>query len=231
MARLVLVTGAAGNLGRAVADVFAQQGDTLALVGRSRDALARAFGDESAQRVFVVADLLDAQQVQSGVQALAARLGAVDVLCNLAGGFAMGQPVHATPVADWQRMQDLNVRTLLNAVQAVVPGMLEAGHGKIVTVGANAAGHGAANMGAYIAAKSQVLRLTESMAGELREHGINVNCVMPSIIDTPENRAGMPKADPARWVAPQRLAQVIAFLASDAASALHGACIPVVGLS
>jgi NAD(P)-dependent dehydrogenase (short-subunit alcohol dehydrogenase family) len=231
MARLVLVTGAAGNLGRAVADAFAQQGDTLALVGRSRASLARAFGEESAQRVFVVADLLDAQQVQSAVQALAARFGAIDVLCNLAGGFAMGEPVHATAAADWQRMQDLNVRTLLHAVQAVVPLMLQARRGRIVTVGANAATHGAAGMGAYIAAKSQVLRLTESMAGELREHGINVNCVMPSIIDTPENRAAMPKADPARWVAPRQLAQVIAFLASDGASALHGACIPVLGLS
>jgi NAD(P)-dependent dehydrogenase (short-subunit alcohol dehydrogenase family) len=231
MARLVLVTGAAGNLGRAVADVFAQQGDTLALVGRSRASLARAFGEESAQRVFVAADLLDAQQVQSAVQALAARFGAIDVLCNLAGGFAMGEPVHATAAADWQRMQDLNVRTLLHAVQAVVPLMLQARRGRIVTVGANAATHGAAGMGAYIAAKSQVLRLTESMAGELREHGINVNCVMPSIIDTPENRAAMPKADPARWVAPRQLAQVIAFLASDGASALHGACIPVLGLS
>jgi NAD(P)-dependent dehydrogenase (short-subunit alcohol dehydrogenase family) len=231
MGRLVLVTGAAGNLGRAVADVFAQQGDTLALVGRSRASLARAFGEESAQRVFVVADLLDAQQVQSAVQALAARFGAIDVLCNLAGGFAMGEPVHATAAADWQRMQDLNVRTLLHAVQAVVPLMLQARRGRIVTVGANAATHGAAGMGAYIAAKSQVLRLTESMAGELREHGINVNCVMPSIIDTPENRAARPTADPARGVAPRQLAQVIAFLASDGASALHGACIPVLGLS
>jgi NAD(P)-dependent dehydrogenase (short-subunit alcohol dehydrogenase family) len=143
----------------------------------------------------------------------------------------MGDPVHATSEATWQKLQDLNVRTLLNAVHAVVPLMLARGRGQVVNVGANAALRGAGRMGAYIAAKSEVLRLTESMAAELREHGINVNCVMPSIIDTPENRADMPKADFGKWVAPADLAAVIAFLASDAARAVHGACIPVIGLS
>ena len=109
--------------------------------------------------------------------------------------------------------------------------MLAAGGGKIVNIGAGAAARGAAQMGAYSASKSVVARLTESMAAELRDRGINVNCVLPSIIDTPENRKDMPKADPSRWVAPSQLADVIAFLASDAASAIHGASIPVVGLS
>jgi len=231
MARLVLVTGAAGNLGRAVADVFARKGDTVAVLGRSRESLARVYGDEDARHAFVVADLLQQQPLQAAVRELEARSGGVEVLCNIAGGFAMGDPVHSTPAADWQKMQDLNVRTLLHAVQAVVPGMVARGRGKVVNIGANAALRGTAKMGAYIAAKSEVLRITESMAAELREHGINVNCVLPSIIDTPENRAAMPKADTARWVAPQQLAEVIAFLASDAASAIHGASIPVVGLS
>src|SRR5204862_3367006 len=125
------------------------------------------------------------------------------------------------------KMQDLNVRTLLHAVQAVVPGMVARGRGKVVNVGAQAALRGAGGMGAYAAAKSQVLRLTESMAAELREHGINVNCVLPSIIDTPQNRAAMPNANPQRWVSAEALADVIAFLASDAARAIHGAGIPV----
>jgi len=227
MARLVLVTGAAGNLARAVTERFVRQGDRVALLARNRDGLARVYGGEDAQHVFVVADLLQPDALRAEL----ARLGDIDVLCNLAGGFAMGDPVHATAAADWQKMQDLNVRTLLNAVQAVVPGMVARGHGKVVNVGANSALRGAGQMGAYIASKSQVLRITESMAAELREQGINVNCVLPSIIDTPENRAAMPKADPARWVAPAQLAEVIAFLASEAASALHGAAIPVVGLS
>jgi NAD(P)-dependent dehydrogenase (short-subunit alcohol dehydrogenase family) len=230
-ARVVLVTGAAGNLGRAVADVFAGQGDTVVLLGRSRESLAQAFGAEDARRVFLPVDLLQQDALAEAVQALAARVSSVDVLCNLAGGFSMGPTVHGTSDADWQKMHDLNVRTLLNAVRVVVPGMLARGSGKIVNVGSFGALRGTAQMGAYAAAKSEVLRLTESLAAELREHGINVNCVLPSVIDTPENRKAMPQADPAKWVPPAQLAQVIAFLASDAAQAVHGAAVPVVGLS
>jgi NAD(P)-dependent dehydrogenase (short-subunit alcohol dehydrogenase family) len=230
-ARVVMISGAAGNLGRAVAAAFARNGDTLVLLDRTREALVAAFGEETPQRLLAAVDLLQSGQLAATVRRVTAQCGGIDVLCNLAGGFTMGQPVHATSDADWQRMQDLNVRTVLNTTRAVVPGMLQRGRGKIVNVGANAAQRGAAHMGAYIAAKAQVLRLTETMAAELREHGINVNCVLPSIIDTPENRAAMPDADPARWVAPAQLAEVIAFLASDAAAAVHGAGLPVTGLS
>lgn len=233
MPRTVLITGAAGNVGRAVADSFARAGDSLVLLDRSADVLERAFAgpDAAADRMLVAVDLLQADDVAQAVGRAAAQFGRIDVLCNLAGGFTMGTPVHATGDADWQRMQDLNVRTVLNMARAVVPLMVQRGRGKIINVGANAARRGAAQMGAYIASKAEVLRLTETMAAELRELGINVNCVMPSIIDTPQNRADMPDADPKRWVAPEALAAVIAFLASDAADAVHGACIPVTGLS
>lgn len=152
------------------------------------------------------------------------------MLCALVGGFHMGEPVHATPAEKWDLMLDLNAGTLLNTVRAVVPRMLDGG-GKIVTVGAGAARQGMAQMGAYVAAKSAVIRLTENMAAELREKGINVNCILPSIIDTPQNRATMPDANPRRWVPPEKLAAVIAFLASEEASAMNGAAVPVVGLS
>jgi NAD(P)-dependent dehydrogenase (short-subunit alcohol dehydrogenase family) len=229
--RVVMITGAAGNLGRAVAQAFAQAGDALVLVGRTRGSLVRAYGEETPQRLFAAADLLAPAQLDAAVRLAVQRLGGIDVLCNIAGGFQMGPAVHETTDESWDMMMDLNVRSVLHTARAVVPQMLARGRGKIVNVGANAAIKGAAHMGAYIASKSSVLRLTETMAAELRERGINVNCVMPSIIDTPENRAAMPDADPARWVRPEQLAQVICFLASDAASALHGACIPVVGLS
>ena len=124
---------------------------------------------------------------------------------------------------------DLNARTLVHVAHAVVPGMCERGSGKIVTVGAAAAARGAAHMGAYCAAKSALIRLTEAMSAELKDQGINVNCVLPSIIDTPDNRSAMPDADASRWVAPQALAEVIAFLGSDGARAIHGAAIPVTG--
>jgi NAD(P)-dependent dehydrogenase (short-subunit alcohol dehydrogenase family) len=222
--RTVMLTGAAGNLGRAVADAFAQ--DALVLVDLKRGDLR-----DGESRMVVEADLLDARSVQAAVDQAVARFKRIDVLCNIAGGFRMGPPVHETPDKDWNFLLDINARTLLNASRAVVPAMLRAGGGKIVNVGAFAAQKGAAGMGAYIASKSAVIRLTETMAAELREKNINVNCVLPTIIDTPENRGAMPKSDPKRWVAPQALADVIVFLASDAARAVHGAALPVTGLS
>ena len=227
----VMVTGAAGNLGQAVAKAFAAQGARLVLLGRQLDSLHSVFGDEGAQRLFVPVDLLDAQQVAAALAAAVGRFGRVDVLCNLAGGFRMGEAVHETSDHTWDFLQDINVRTLLNMVRTVVPHMLERGGGKVVNVGAFGAQKGAAQMGAYGAAKRSVMHLTEAMAAELREKNINVNCVLPTIIDTPENRAAMPGADPSRWVAPQDLASVIVFLASDAARAVHGVTLPVTGLS
>lgn len=229
--KTVLITGAAGNLGRAVAQAFADQGARLALVDRRTDDLRKAFGDESPRRLFVAADLLQPEQAGAAVSTVVDRLGRIDVLCNLAGGFRMGPAVHDTPAATWDFLFDLNARTVLHMAQAVVPHMIEVGAGKVVNVGAFAAQRGAAQMGAYIASKSAVIRLTETMAAELRERGINVNCVLPTVIDTPENRAAMPDTDPARWVAPRDLASVIVFLASDAARAIHGAALPVTGLA
>jgi len=229
--RIVAITGAAGNLGRAVAHAFADAGAKLALIDLKPEALAGAFGAEGDTRMFVAANLLDQVKLDAAVGGIVARFGRIDVLCNIAGGFRMGPPVHETPDADWNFLFDLNARTVLAMARAVVPQMIRAGGGSIVNVGAYAAQRGVANMGAYVAAKSAVIRLTESMAAELREQNINVNCVLPTIIDTPENRAAMPEVDPGRWVAPEDLAKVIVFLASEAARAIHGAALPVTGLS
>lgn len=228
--RCVMVTGAAGNLGRAVARAFAARGAGLVLVDSRAANLQRAFGGQSDKRLFAPVDLLDPASVEAAVSAAIARFGRIDALCNLAGGFRMGATAHETTDGDWDDMFDLNVRTLLRATRAVVPRMIEAGGGRIVNVGAFAAQKGAARMGAYVAAKSAVIRITETMSAELRDQGINVNCVLPTIIDTPENRAAMPDADPARWVAPNDLANAIAFLASSEARAVHGVALPVTGL-
>jgi NAD(P)-dependent dehydrogenase (short-subunit alcohol dehydrogenase family) len=227
----VVVTGAAGNLGRAVAEAFGAGGANLVLIDQKPEALARAFGAASPARMLAPTDLLDQTQVSATIGQAVERFARVDVLCNIAGGFRMGPPVHETSDADWNFLFDLNARTLLNTVRAVVPLMLQARRGKIVNVGAFAAQKGVAQMGAYCASKSVVIRLTESMAAELREQGINVNCVLPTIIDTPANRGAMPQADPGRWVAPAELAATILFLASPAANAVHGAALPVSGLS
>ena len=228
--RCVLITGAAGNLGRSVVAAFVARGARLVLVDRDAQALRTAFGEDDAQRICLAADLLDAAQVNAAVAAAVARFGSVDTLCNLAGGFRMGEAVHETSEATLTFLWNLNVRTLLNMAHAVVPHMLAAGGGRIVNVGAFSAQRGVAAMGAYCAAKDSVARLTEAMSAELKGRGINVNCVLPTIIDTPENRSAMPDADPARWVAPADLANVIAFLASDDARAIHGAALPVTGL-
>jgi NAD(P)-dependent dehydrogenase (short-subunit alcohol dehydrogenase family) len=229
--RTVVITGAAGNLGQAVAKAFGEAHANLVLVNRDAARLRSAFGKETQSRALVAADLLDQTQVQRVVDTARARFGTVGVLCNIAGGFRMGEAVHETSDQTWSFLFDVNVRTLLNAVRAVVPVMLDAGGGRIVNVGAFAAQKGVAMMGAYCAAKSVVIRLTEAMSAELRDRNINVNCVLPTVIDTPENRSAMPDADPARWVAPHDLARTIMFLASDAARAIHGAAVPVTGRS
>jgi len=229
--KTVLVTGAAGNLGAAVAAAFGARGANLALADLRRDALARRFAAQDARRMLIEADLrrpADAARVAADA---AARFGTLDVLCNVAGGFRMGEPIHETPDETWDFLFDLNARSVLNMARAVVPRMLAQGGGKIVNVAAYAALRGERNKGAYVASKSVVIRVTEAMAAELREHAVNVNCVLPSTLDTPENRAAMPDADPARWVDPADLAEVVVFLASRAARAIHGAAIPVVGLA
>jgi NAD(P)-dependent dehydrogenase (short-subunit alcohol dehydrogenase family) len=224
----VLITGACGNLGRAVVAAFA--GRKLALLDRDTAALAPVAAAAGAHCLLLECDLVDPQATQLAVDRAMGQLGPIGVLCNLAGGFQMGRPVHETSDATWDFLMDLNARTVLNTARAVVPGMLAAGGGAIVNVGAAAAARGGAGMGAYAASKSAVARLSESMAAELGERGINVNCVLPTILDTPSNRKDMPHADPRRWVAPADLAAVVAFLASEAARAVHGAGIPVSGL-
>ena len=221
--KTVMVTGAAGSLGQVVAKTFSGLGANLVLLDVK--------GKDDEQGLFIPTDLLDQKSVDGATAKAIERFGRIDVLCNIAGGFRMGSPVHETSDEDWNFLFDVNVRTVLHTARAVVPRMLAAGGGKIVNVGAFAAQKGVAQMAAYTASKSAVIRLTEAMAGELRDKGINVNCVLPTIIDTPPNRAAMPKADPKRWVAPRDLARTIAFLASDDAIAIHGAALPVAGLS
>ncbi|ALD92825.1 SDR family NAD(P)-dependent oxidoreductase [Cupriavidus gilardii] len=222
--KTVLITGAAGNLGRAVADAFARAGARLVLVDRPGVSPALPAGEHLA----VEADLLDAAAVKRVVEQAIGSARRIDVVCNLAGGFGMGPVVGEGADAQWERMFDLNLRTVLNVSRAVVPHMIAAGGGRIVNVGANSSARGLAQMGAYCASKDALARLTEALSAEVRDQGIHVNAVLPSVLDTPENRAAMPDADASRWVDPAALADAILFLASDAARAIHGALLPVV---
>ena len=229
--RTVVITGAAGNLGQALAKGFAGAGANLILVDLDANRLKSVFGADNEKRSLVSANLLKREEAQRVIDVARQRFRKIDVLCNIAGGFRMGEAVHETSDETWDFLFNLNVRTLLNAVRAAVPVLIEAGAGKVVNVGAAGALRGGAMMGAYAAAKSVVIRLTEAMSAELRDRNINVNCVLPTIIDTPENRAAMPDADPTRWVAPADLARTIMYLASDDARAIHGAAVPVAGRS
>ncbi len=217
--QVVVVTGAAGALGAAVMSTFADLGATVS-------------GLDIAQGADIIAcDLFDVESCHQAITKVLADHDRIDVLANVAGGFAMGEPVHATARSTWDLMHKLNTGSVVNMAAAVVPHMLAAGGGKIINVAARAGLKGAATMGAYIASKSAVIRLTETMAEELREQHINVNCVLPSLIDTPTNREAMPDADFSRWVSPTSIAGVMAFLASDAARDLHGVALPIEGLS
>jgi NAD(P)-dependent dehydrogenase (short-subunit alcohol dehydrogenase family) len=232
--RVALVTGAGGNLGQATAGAFRAAGAKTVLVDRDREGLRQAFPDLAGSSDHLLAGGLDlmAPRGLDGVVAEAlTRFGRIDILVNTVGGFRAGETLAETPMETWDLMLDLNVRTTLVAVRAVIPTMLAQCYGRIITIAARAAVVGPANMAAYAASKAAVLRLTESLAAEVKNAGINVNCVLPGTLDTPQNRRERPDADFSRWVPVEDVAGVILFLASDAARAIHGAAVPAYGLS
>jgi len=230
--KVVIVTGAAGALGRAVTQRFADAGARLVLVDHERGKVAAAHEElVAAERAIPVgADLTHEAAVARVVGVAREVTGRIDGLVNVVGGFAMS-PVHETSVDDWDRMHDLNARTVFLASRAVLPFMVKQKRGAIVSVAARAALQGGAKLGAYSASKAAVVRLTEAMSADTKAVGVNVNCVLPGTIDTPANRESMPKADHDKWVPPEAIADVILFLASDMARGVHGAAVPVFGLS
>jgi len=229
--KTVIVTGGAGALGREVVRWFNDRGAQVGVLDVNDAVLESAFPTVADSLYLVSCNLTQRDSCAEAVAKIQERFEQIDILCNVAGGFLMGDPVHETSNATWEFLFDLNARSILNMSAAVVPSMLAAGGGKVINVAARAALGGAALMGAYTASKAAVMRLTESMAQELRANNINVNCVLPSLIDTPRNRQDMPNADYSRWVTPAQIASVIGFLASPDAVAVHGAGIPVDGLS
>jgi NAD(P)-dependent dehydrogenase (short-subunit alcohol dehydrogenase family) len=232
--QVAVVTGAAGNLGVAVARAFHQAGAKLALVDRSPDRLPDLYADlAGSPNLFFTAptDVTNPDSVAATVEEIIRRFGRIDSLVNTAGGYRAGTPLHETPPSDWDFMLNLNARSVFVMCRAVIPQMLRQNKGRIINVASRAATGGDAGHAAYSASKTAVVRITESMDADLKEFGINANCVMPGMIDTPQNRAAMPKADFSRWTPPEAIADVILFLASEGARAIHGAAIPVYGRS
>ena len=227
----VVVTGGAGALGQSVVHYYVERGARVAILDYSDEILDAAFKQRDSNNLYIACDLTDRDSCLSAVQSVIKGFGGIDILCNIAGGFIMGEDVHETSDKTWDFLFNLNTRSIMNMVSAVVPGLLTQGGGKIVNIAARAATAGAAKMGVYTASKASVMRLTESMALELRGRNINVNCILPGTIDTPRNRQDMPGADHSKWVPPADIARVIGFLSSDDAASVHGAGIPVDGLS
>jgi len=232
--KITVITGAVGNLGAATARRFQQAGAKTVLVDRSPDRVREAFKDIADSPDHLLAggvDLSDAASLDKLIQQTVGKFGRVDALVNTVGAFRGGKPVHEADPADWDFLFNANVRTTLTCCRAVIPQMMKQKGGKIINVSSREGLEAHAGFAAYSASKSAVLRLTESLAAELKTSDINVNCIMPSIIDTPQNRAAMPNADFSKWVAPEAIADVIAFLASDAARSVNGAALPVFGKS
>jgi NAD(P)-dependent dehydrogenase (short-subunit alcohol dehydrogenase family) len=230
--RVVLITGATGALGSAVTREFAQTQARLVLTGRSEQKLEHLVdeADLRAERVFTVpADVTQPDGVKDLVEAVVARSGRVDVLLNTVGGWRSGRPVGETSVEEWDRMLALNLHSAFLLSRAVVLPMMEAGWGRIVHVSTKTAIAPRAKSAAYAVSKMGLITLTEVIAAEVKGSGVTANVILPSTIDTPANRASMPKADPDKWAPPQRIAATMRFLCSDAAASINGARIPIYG--
>jgi NAD(P)-dependent dehydrogenase (short-subunit alcohol dehydrogenase family) len=221
--KVIVVTGASGALETVVAEVALARGARVAGVDHAPTQVPATPSRLELGGV----DLTDAAQARKTIDAVVSHFGRLDALINIAGGFAFEAIAEGDP-RTWQHMYALNVLTALNASQSAIPHLARSGAGRIVNVGAMGALQAGAGMGPYAASKAGVHRLTEALAAEWKG-SITVNAVLPSTIDTPANRASMPKADFTKWVKPQELADVILFLASDAASAVTGALLPVSG--
>jgi NAD(P)-dependent dehydrogenase (short-subunit alcohol dehydrogenase family) len=221
--KVIIITGALGALGKVVADTALARGARLAGVDHAPSHIPATDNRIEVGGV----DLSNAEAAKTAIDAVVAHFGKIDALVNIAGGFAFEAVAEGDPNT-WQRMYALNVLTALNASRAALTHLAVSGAGRIVNVGAMGALQAGSGMGAYAASKAGVHRLTEALAAEWKGR-ITVNAVLPSIIDTPANRASMPRADFGKWVRPQELAEVILFLVSDAASAVTGALLPVSG--
>jgi NAD(P)-dependent dehydrogenase (short-subunit alcohol dehydrogenase family) len=224
--RRVAVTGAFGSLGLATVAALDAAGARVAAIDRS-DAPPQPFSQANVHAIGGV-DIGDAKAAEDTIARSVAALGGLDALVNIAGTFRW-EKVEGGSLDTWDLLYRVNVRTAVAASRAAIPYLVKSGNARIVNIGAMGALKAGAGMGAYAASKSGVAKLTEALAEELKDKGVTVNAVLPSIIDTPPNRADMPNAEFDRWVKPAEIAGVIAFLVSDDACAITGTLIPIAG--
>ena len=230
--KVVLITGATGALGQATANVFSQANSTLVLTGRNLNKLT-LLSDHlfKCRNALKDCDLCDENEVHNLIQFALDQFGRIDVLLNIAGGFAMGPQVHELSNEEFNIMFEMNFISTLNTCKAVIPHMINQGDGRIINISARAATEGKGKMAPYCISKSAVVTLTESLASEHKLDNININCILPGTINTEINRNDMPDADHKCWVPPEDIANSMLYLSSSLANSINGAIIPVYGKS
>ena len=230
--RNVLITGGTGILGSAVTKAYLAQGETVAVTYLFDNEVERfkQFNPELSENVtFLFANVTEEAEVQKTIEAFVSKFGSLDVLINIVGGFVGGIPTAELEEDRWDFLMDLNLKSVFLCCKAVIPHMTAQSYGKIINVSARAGLKGEAGLSAYCVSKGGVRTLTEALAAEVMDSGVNVNAIMPSIMDTPANRESMPDEEHDRWVPPEDVAKVICFLTSDDATIINGAAIPVYG--
>jgi NAD(P)-dependent dehydrogenase (short-subunit alcohol dehydrogenase family) len=231
--KIVIITGGTGALGREVTKEFLEAGSRPSIpyiVDEEIDLLKQGLGSSFFSKLYLSrVDVSQWPQINAFVSEVANRESRIDILVNLVGGYFGGPMIHETEERDWDRMMNLNLKSQFLSCKAVLPHMIQKKYGRIVNVASESALHGEATLGIYSISKSGIVRLTEAISEEVRLEGITANCVMPRIIDTPANRKAMPDADFSLWPKPSEVAKLILFLASDEASAITGASIPLIG--
>lgn len=230
--KVVLVAGGTGGLGRAVSLAFLEAGARVVVTFRKQaefDALRRTAGRNGANLEGDAVDVTDEAATRRLVEGIVDGRSRLDALVNTVGGYAGGTRLWETDADTLDRMLALNLRAGHALSRAVVPALLQQGHGAIVNIAAKAALDPPAGAGAYAASKAAALAMLESLAADLKGTGVRANTILPSIIDTAANRRSMPDADYSKWPKPEDIARVILFLCSDEARVIHGAAIPVYG--
>ena len=230
--RNVLITGGTGILGSAVTKAYLAQGDAVAVTYLFEEEVERfkQFNPELSEDVtFLFANVTEEAEVQKTIEEFTSQLGSLDILVNIVGGFVGGIPAAELEEDRWDFMMNLNLKSVFLCCKTAIPQMTAQSYGKIINVSARAGLKGEAGLSAYCVSKGGVRTLTESLAAEVMDSGVNVNAIMPSIMDTPMNREAMPDEEHDRWVAPADVAKVICFLTSDDATIINGAAIPVYG--
>ena len=231
--KTVLITGGTGALGRQISLSFLKSNAAVSIThvtDKEIQQLESTLGDLMKNVVLIKADIGDESQIKNLVSDVVKKYDRIDILINVVGGFLGGKKVTEMTEKEWDLMMNLNLKTAFLISKHVVEQMVKQGSGKVVHVAARLGLKGIAGNSAYGASKSGLIRLVESLSDEVKDKNINVNCIMPSIIDTGANRKDMPDADFSKWVKPSEIARVMLFLASDDSKPIHGAAIPVYGL-